>query len=70
MKIIRIPHDTQERGIEPWAVRTLRIKAELKEHNLVEHRDYDCNFVSKGYIEMRFYDPENPAISLFALKYS
>ena len=72
MKIIRIPHDRNERGAEMWAVRTLRIKEELKEHELVEHRDYDCNYVSKngGYIEMRFYDPENPAVSLFCLKYS
>ena len=70
MKIIRIPHDSSERGQELWAVRTLRIKAELKAHGLEANRDYDCNFVSKGYIEMRFYDPENPAVSLFCLKYS
>jgi hypothetical protein len=70
MKIIRIPHDRNERGIELWAIKTLRIKEELKEHGLEERRDYDCNYVSKGYIEMRFYDPQNPAVSLFCLKYS
>jgi hypothetical protein len=71
MKIIRIPHNSHERGTEMWAVKTLRIKAELKEHGLIERRDYDCNYTSKHEaIEMRFYDPENPAVSLFCLKYS
>jgi len=70
MKIIRILHDSNDRGQELWAVKTLRIKEELKEHGLEVNRDYDCNFVSKGYIEMRFYDPQNPAVSLFCLKYS
>ncbi len=71
MKIIRIPHDRNERGVELWAVRTLRIKEELKEHGLIEKRDYDCNYTSKyEAIEMRFYDPQNPAVSLFCLKYS
>jgi hypothetical protein len=42
----------------------------LANHGLIEKADYDCQYVTKGYIELRFYDGNNPAVSLFALKYS
>ena len=69
MKILKIPHDRSSDG-NPYS-RTLQLKKEmLANYDLIEKADYDCQYVTKGYIELRFYDQNNPAVSLFALKYS
>lgn len=69
MKIIRIPHDKLDLGL-PW-VRTLQLKEELKQYDLVDGQDYDCHYVSHdGVIEVRFWGDKVSAASLFVLKYS
>ena len=69
MKIIRIPHDRRDQGL-PW-LRTLLLKEELEQYDLVDGKDYDCNYVSHDeVIEVRFWGDKVSAASLFVLKYS
>lgn len=74
MRILKIPVDIDTRrrgeGIKPFT-RTIEIKKELEEHDLVENRDYNCYYMSGSQcIEVRFYGENESAISLFALKYA
>jgi hypothetical protein len=74
MRILRIPFelDPHRRGeaLKPFT-RTMELKKELEEHDLVENRDYNCFYMSGSQcIEVRFYGENESAISLFALKYS
>lgn len=74
MRILRIPIDIDRGrrgdGIKPFT-RTMEIKKELEEHDLIENRDYNCYYMSASFcIEVRFYGENESAISLFALKYS
>ena len=69
MKILKITHNRNSDG-SPY-LRTLQLKKEmLANHGLIEKADYNCQYVTKGYIELRFYNQNNPAVSLFVLKYS
>lgn len=73
MRILKIPFEVDpysKESIKPF-LRTIEIKKELKEYDLLENRDYNCYYMSGSRcIEVRFYGENESAISLFALKYS